>query len=98
MSQDNKEGSSEFHDTVTRDITLDRAKIERYRDEQEARQQPRRDPWFRRAEDRAVFEANRKREFHDRLQKWVILIMLFVSILVGDAAMIQVMKALLLGG
>ena len=95
MSKDKEEETNDFHDTMKRVRSVDQARIEKYKDQ---REEPRREPWFRRAEDKLVFEAQRKKEFHDRLQKWTILALLFLSIIAGDKAMVQLLKGLFLTG
>jgi hypothetical protein len=88
------EEENDFADTMTRVSSIDKAKIEKYREEH---RKQRREPWFRRAEDReAAIEAKRKQR-RDELQKWVILAMLFVSLLVGDSTVFQILKGMIGG-
>ena len=93
MAKD-EEPKTDFHDTMTRVSSVDQAKIERYKQE---RDQVRREPWFRRAEDKVAAEAARKKALRDEAQKWVILFMLFLSLVLGDAKIFEMAKQLFLG-
>lgn len=79
---------------MTRVSSLDQAKIERYKAERDL---PKREPWFRRAEDREAIEQVKRKQRRDELQKWVILAMLFASLVIGDSQVFQVLKGMIGG-
>ena len=89
------EENNDFHDTMRRVSSVDQAKIERLKKEKE--EEPAREPWHRRQEDRLAFEQARRKAIRDEIQKWVILLMLFVSLLIGDSRVFQIAKSLVLG-